>query len=221
MSDFKKTDVNRVRRVPDRGRYDKKTVYEIVDEALICHVGFVQDGRPFVIPTLHARRDDEILLHGATTSRLIKHVQAGHDLCLTVTHLDGIVLARSVFHHSLNYRSAILFGKGYLIEGDEETMVALAQFTERLMPGRWADARQPSRQELKATAVVALPIEMASAKVRSGPPGDDEEDYGLPVWAGVLPIVQTVGPLQADGRLAEAIKVPDYLVTYVEAHKKL
>ena len=220
MSEFRKTEVNRVRRVPDRGHYDKKTVYGIVDEALICHVGFVQDGRPFVIPTLHARRDDEILLHGASTSRLMQHVQAGHEVCLTMTHLDGIVLARSVFHHSLNYRSAILFGKGYLVDGDEETMTALEQFTERLMPGRWADARQPNRKELKATAVVALPIEMASAKVRSGPPGDDEEDYTLPVWAGVLPIVQTVGPLQADGCLAEAINVPDYLVTYVEAHKK-
>ncbi len=220
MSEFRKTEVNRVRRVPDRGHYDKKTVYGIVDEALICHVGFVQDGRPFVIPTLHARRDDEILLHGASTSRLMQHVQAGHEVCLTMTHLDGIVLARSVFHHSLNYRSAILFGKGYLVDGDEETMTALEQFTERLMPGRWADARQPNRKELKATAVVALPIEMASAKVRSGPPGDDEEDYTLPVWAGVLPIVQTVGPLQADGCLAAAINVPDYLVTYVEAHKK-
>ena len=214
MSEYKKTEVNRVRRVPKRGVYDKETIYSIVDDALICHVGFVQEGRPFVIPTMHARRDDEILLHGATTSRLIRHVQAGNEICLTMTHLDGIVLARSVFHHSLNYRSALLFGRGYLVEGDEAKMAALELFTERLMPGRWADARSPNRKELKATAVVAIPIEMASAKVRSGPPGDDEEDYALPVWAGVLPIDRVVGPPEADGRLAEDIAVPDYVVKF-------
>ena len=215
MTEYKPTEVSRVRRVPKRGFYDKETIYRIVDDALICHVGFVQEGRPFVIPTMHARRDDEILLHGATTSRLIRHVQAGHEVCLTMTHLDAIVLARSVFSHSLNYRSAVLFGRGYLVEGDEETMAALEHFTERLMPGRWADARSPNRKELKATAVVAVPIEMASAKVRSGPPGDEEEDYALPVWAGVLPIVQKVGPPEADGRLAEEIALPDYLVKYL------
>ena len=215
MTEYKPTEVSRVRRVPERGQYDKETIYGIVDDALICHVGFVQEGRPFVIPTLHARQGDEILLHGATTSRLIRHVQAGHEVCLTMTHVDGIVLARSVFHHSLNYRSAVLFGRGYLLEGDEATMAALEYFTERLMPGRWVDARSPNRKELKATAVVAVPIEMASAKVRSGPPGDDEEDYTLPVWAGVLPIVQKVGLPEADGRLAEEIAVPDYVVKYM------
>ena len=214
MSEYKKTEINRVRRVPKRGLYDKKTIYGIVDDALICHAGFVQDGRPFVIPTMHARRGDEILLHGATTSRLIRHVQAGNEICVTMTHLDGIVLARSVFSHSLNYRSAVLFGRGYLVEGDEATLEALELFTERLMPGRWADARSPNREELKATAVVAIPIEMASAKVRSGPPADDEEDYALPVWAGVLPIEQVVGPPEADGRLAEDINVPDYVVKF-------
>lgn len=215
MSDYCITDLNRVRRVPDRGQYDKETIYGIVDEALICHVGFVQEGRPFVIPTLHARRDDEILLHGATSSRLIRHVQAGNEVCLTMTHVDGIVLARSVFHHSINYRSAVLFGKGYLIEGDEATMVALKQFTERLMPGRWADARSPNRKELKATAVVAVPIELASAKVRSGEPGEEEADYALPVWAGVLPIAQKVGPPEADSQLHADIAVPDYVVKYM------
>jgi nitroimidazol reductase NimA-like FMN-containing flavoprotein (pyridoxamine 5'-phosphate oxidase superfamily) len=215
VTEYKPTEISRVRRVPERGVYDKETIYGIVDDALICHVGFVQEGQPFVIPTMHARRDDEILLHGATTSRLIRHVQAGHEVCVTMTHLDGIVLARSVFSHSLNYRSAVLFGRGYLVEGDEATMAALEQFTERLMPGRWADARSPNRKELKATAVVAIPIEMASAKVRSGPPGDDEEDYALPVWAGVLPVVQEVGAPEADGRLAEEIALPDYLVKYL------
>ena len=220
MPKFEKTEVNRVRRVPERGQYDKETIYGIVDDALVCHVGFVQKGRPFVIPTLHARQGDEILLHGATTSRLIQHVQAGHEVCLSMTHVDGIVLARSVFHHSINYRSAVLFGRGYLLEGDEATMAALEYFTERLMPGRWADARSPNRKELKATAVVSVPIEMASAKVRSGPPGDDEEDYVLPVWAGVLPVVQKVGLPIADGRLAEDSSVPDYLVKYIAERSK-
>lgn len=215
MSEYDKTTVNRVRRVPERGQYDQETINNIVDDAMICHVGFVQEGRPFVIPTLHARRNNEILLHGATTSRLIQHVQAGHEVCLTMTHVDGIVLARSVFHHSINYRSAVLFGRGYLIEGDEATMNALEQFTERLMPGRWADARQPSLKELKATAVVAVPIDMASAKVRSGPPGDDEEDYALPVWAGVLPTTQIIGLPQADGRLADEIQLPEYVTSYI------
>jgi len=215
MSEYDKTTVNRVRRVPERGQYDQETINNIVDDAMICHVGFVQEGRPFVIPTLHVRRNNEILLHGATTSRLIQHVQAGHEVCLTMTHVDGIVLARSVFHHSINYRSAVLFGRGYLIEGDEATMNALEQFTERLMPGRWADARQPSLKELKATAVVAVPIDMASAKVRSGPPGDDEEDYALPVWAGVLPTTQIIGLPQADGRLADEIQLPEYVTSYI------
>ena len=149
MSEYKKTEVNRVRRVPERGQYDKETIYGIVDDALICHVGFVQEGRPFVIPTLHARQGDEILLHGATTSRLIRHVQAGHEVCLTMTHVDGIVLARSVFHHSINYRSAVLFGRGHLLEGDEATMAALEYFTERLMPGLLLSMDRDSIQYLQ------------------------------------------------------------------------
>jgi nitroimidazol reductase NimA-like FMN-containing flavoprotein (pyridoxamine 5'-phosphate oxidase superfamily) len=214
LTEYEQTEINRVRRVPLRGHYDSETIYDIVDDALICHVGFVHGGRPFVIPTLHARRDNEILLHGATTSRLIRHVQAGHEICITMTHVDGIVLARSVFHHSINYRSVVLFGRGHLVEGDEATMAALEHITDRLMPGRWADARSPNRKELKATAVVAMPIETASAKVRSGPPGDDEEDYALPVWAGVLPIIQHVGLPEADGRSADDIVLPDYVVNY-------
>ena len=215
MSEFERSTINRVRRVPDRGKYDKETIYSIVDDALVCHVAFVQDGRPFVIPTLHARRDDEILLHGATTSRLIRHVAAGNELCLAITHVDGIVLARSVFHHSINYRAAVLFGRGYLVEGDKKSMAALQQFTERLLPGRWSDARQPNQKELKATSVVAIPIESASAKIRTGPPVDDEEDYMLPVWAGILPLVQSFGIPEADGRLADDIIVPEYLARYV------
>ncbi len=220
MSDFERSEINRIRRVPERGKYDKKTIYRIVDDALICHVAFVQDGRPFVIPTLHARRDDEILLHGANTSRLIRHVAAGNELCLAMTHVDGIVLARSVFHHSINYRSAVLFGRGYLVKGDGKNVAALQQFTERLLPGRWMDARQPNKSELKATSVVAIPIESASAKIRSGPPVDDEEDYVLPVWAGILPVIQSYGVPMADDRLADETTFPEYLAQYIADHNQ-
>ena len=211
MSVFEKTDLNRVRRVAKRGIYDKERIYEIVDDALICHVGFVADGRPFVIPTLHARVGDEILLHGATTSRLMRHAGAGHELCITVTHVDGVVLARSVFNHSMNYRSAVLFGRGRAIVEDEAKMAALEAFTNRLMPGRWAAARPPNDKELKATTVVAVTIESASAKARSGPPVDEEEDYVLPHWAGVLPLHLDYGHPVTDEQLPEGIEVPGYV----------
>lgn len=216
MTEFSQTDKNRVRRVPNRGAYDKATIYPIVDAALICHVGLVQDGEPVVIPTLHARRGDEILLHGATTSRLIQVAAAGQPLCLTMTLVDGLVLARSVFHHSVNYRSAVIFGRGRLVP-DAEKLDYLAHFTEKLLPGRWDDVRAPNTAEFKATAVVTVTIESASAKVRTGPPKDDEEDYALPVWAGVLPIHQTFGELVADPQLQEGIAVPEYLQAYLNA----
>ncbi|MCB0061656.1 MAG: pyridoxamine 5'-phosphate oxidase family protein [Caldilineaceae bacterium] len=212
MTEFERTEQNRVRRVPDRGAYDKMTIYPIVDEALICHVGLVEAGQPVVIPTLHARRGDDILLHGATTSRLMQYAASGAPLCITVTHVDGLVLARSVFHHSANYRSAVLFGQGTLIEAEEEKMAALAMFTEKLIPGRWQDARRPNAVELKATSVVAVAIESASAKVRTGPPKDDAEDYALDVWAGVVPMhVQRLAP-EADPLLDAAVALPNYLV---------
>ena len=207
---------NRVRRMPTRGSYSRDEIYPIVDQAMICHVGIVQDGQPFVIPTLHARRGDEILLHGASTSRLMRYVQEGNPVCITVTHTDGIVLARSVFHHSINYRSAVLFGTGYLVTGDEAKNEALKAFTDRIMPGRWDDARLPTAVELKATSVVAVTIESASAKVRVGPPGDDDEDYALPVWAGVVPLAEHAGTPIADPKLTEGIAVPDYITAYVE-----
>lgn len=216
MTEFTPTDKNRVRRMPTRGAYDTATIYPIVDAALICHVGLVQDGEPVVIPTLHARRGDEILLHGATTSRLMQYAAAGHPLCLTMTLVDGLVLARSVFHHSVNYRSAVLFGRGQLVP-DDQKLAYLAHFTEKLLPGRWDDVRAPNAAEFKATAVVAVTIESASAKVRTGPPKDDEEDYALPVWAGVLPIRQAFGELVADPQLRESIAVPGYLQAYMKA----
>jgi nitroimidazol reductase NimA-like FMN-containing flavoprotein (pyridoxamine 5'-phosphate oxidase superfamily) len=212
---FERTRRNRVVRLPERGHYDRESVYGIIDEAMLCHVGFVQDGQPFVIPTLHARLGDRLLLHGATTSRMLKHLQAGNPVCTTMTITDGLVLARSVFHHSINYRSVVLFGQGALIADPDEKMAALAAFTERLMPGRWDDAREPNRKEFKATSVVAIPIDSASAKVRVGPPKDDEEDLGLPVWAGVVPIRQVVGEPQAAPDLRDGVPVPAYITEYV------
>ncbi|MEM7033723.1 MAG: pyridoxamine 5'-phosphate oxidase family protein [Chloroflexota bacterium] len=215
MSTFEKTKRNTVIRAHTRGDYDKDSVYAIVDASLICHVGFVQNDQPFVIPTIHAREDDTILLHGATTSRLIKHVQAGHEVCITVTHLDGLVLARSVMHHSMNYRSAVIFGRGHLVS-DEDTLRCMEVFTEKLIPGRWADCRPPNAKELKATSIVAIPIESASAKIRVGPPIDDEEDYELPYWAGVVPIQQKLTTPINDTRLNGGIEIPDYVGDYIE-----
>jgi nitroimidazol reductase NimA-like FMN-containing flavoprotein (pyridoxamine 5'-phosphate oxidase superfamily) len=211
MSDFEKTANTRIRRMPERGHYDRETVYSIVDEALICHAGFVEAGRPFVIPTIHARMGDTLVLHGAKASRLLKHAQAGNELCITITLLDGLVMARSVFHHSMNYRSAVMFGKGRLIESEDERWKAMRALTEHIMPGRWDDARQPNATELSATTMVAVDIEEASAKIRTGPPGDDEEDYALDVWTGVLPIMAHIGQPIDDPRRTHDIALPDYI----------
>jgi nitroimidazol reductase NimA-like FMN-containing flavoprotein (pyridoxamine 5'-phosphate oxidase superfamily) len=209
---------NRVKRAPERGVYDREAIYEIVDEALYCHVGFVQDGQPFVIPSTHARDGDDLLLHGATSSRLIRHIQAGHEVCIAITFMDGLVLARSIYSHSMNYRSAVLFGKGGIVEGDEETLRGLELLSEHIMPGRWDDSRKPNEKELKATAVVSISIESASAKVRTGPPNDEDEDYELPFWAGVLPIQQRFLDPESDPRLDQNIALPEYIWSY---HRKI
>jgi len=211
MSDFEVTPLNRVKRLPARGHYDRDTIYPIVDAGLICHVGFVIDGRPFVLPTLHARAGDTLLLHGASTSRMLRHMAEGGEVCVTITHVDGLVLAKSVFNHSVNYRSAVLFGRGRLVEDEPGKMAALAAFTEKILPGRWADARLPNPTEMKATLVVAVDIESASAKVRSGPPHDDDEDLDLPVWVGVLPLTQVTGaPIPAG--YGPLVDLPAYLL---------
>lgn len=200
--------------MPKRGHYDRKTIYAIVDEALVCHVAFVSNGAPTVIPTLHARRGDDLLLHGARTSRMLQHVAAGNPVSIAITLLDGIVLARSVFHHSMNYRSVVLHGTGRLVESNEEKVSALEAFADHIARGRWADARQPSSKELRATSVVAIPIEIAAAKIRTGPPLDDEEDYGLPIWAGVLPLAMRAGTAIPDPRLDNGLAVPGYVRKY-------
>ncbi len=219
MSGFERLETNRIRRHPERGVYDRQRIFQIIDEALICHVAFVQEDQPFVIPTLHARHNESVVLHGASSSRLMKHLESGQEVSLAFTLLDGLVLARSVFSHSVNYRSVVLFGRGQRITSDEEKTIALRQFTEHIMPGRWADARPPTALELKATSVVRIPIELASAKIRQGPPVDDETDLDLNVWAGVVPIRQQAEtPLRAPG-LRQSIELPAYIKQYVEERR--
>jgi nitroimidazol reductase NimA-like FMN-containing flavoprotein (pyridoxamine 5'-phosphate oxidase superfamily) len=214
MTPFIKTEKNRVKRIPERGKYDRETIQRILDEALICHVGFAVEGQPYVIPINFARVDDTIVMHGAKASRLLKHIEAGHPVCVDATVIDGLVLARSVFHHSINYRSVVLFGKGSLIQDEQEKLEALKAVTEHLVPGRWQEARLPNSKELKATSVVSIKIEEASAKVRMGPAVDEEEDYALPVWAGVLPLQELpLAPIQ-DERQTPEIALPGYLERY-------
>jgi uncharacterized protein len=205
------TDRTRVRRVPQRGAYERETIESILDETLISHVGFVHDGQPVVIPTLHARLGDRLYLHGSAASRLLRTLQKGVPVCATATLVDGLVLARSAFHHSVNYRSVVVFGTATLVEPGEETVNVLELFTEKLVPGRWADVRPPTRQELKGTKALSLPLDEASAKVRTGPPIDEDEDYDLPVWAGVLPLATEVAEPQPDPRLDPAIETPGYV----------
>lgn len=214
MPDFIIDDLNQIKRKPQRGSYKRETVYGIIDEALYCHVGFIQDGQPVVIPTIHARLDDALILHGAKASRMLKHLAAGNPVCVTVTLLDGLVFARSVFNHSMNYRSVVVFGRGTPIDDEAEKWRAVEALTEHIARGRWADARQPTPKEMDATAVVSLAIERASAKIRSGPPVDDEPDYVLPVWAGVLPLREQTGEPLADPKLAGGIALPAYLQDY-------
>lgn len=214
MPNFPVTARNRVRRMPKRGHYDRTTVHAIIDEALVCHVAFAVDGEPTVIPTLHARRGEELLLHGARTSRLLRHVAEGHPVSVAITLIDGIVLARSIFHHSVNYRSVVLHGTGRLLESDGDKLSALEAVAEHIARGRWADTRPPSRKELKATSVVSIPIDLAAAKIRTGPPMDEDEDYALRFWAGVLPLSLQPGKAIPDPRLGRDIEVPAYLRRY-------
>jgi len=214
MTDFNQTERNRIKRLPKRGQYDRETIYQILDEALICHVGFVDKRQPYVIPINFARLEDSIVMHGAKTSRLLKHIQAGHPICVEATIVDGLVLARSVFHHSVNYRSVVVFGKGSLIEDEQEKLTALQAVTDHLIPGRWQEARLPNRKELNATSVVSIKIDDASAKVRIGPPVDDDEDYVLPVWAGVLPLKELPLTPIHDELQSETVLLPDYISGY-------
>jgi|SRR5262249_25108403 len=208
------TQRTRVIREPDRGVYDHETVYRILDEGFLCHVGFAVDGQPFVIPTSYGRKDSTLYIHGSAASRMLRQMKAAVPVCVTVTLLDGLVLARSVFNHSMNYRSVVILGKATLVDDPEEKLAALRVLAEHIIPGRWDDARQPNDRELKATSVLRVPIEEFSAKVRTGPPIDDEEDYSFPTWAGVIPLEMTVGGALNDPRLNPGRGVPEYVQNY-------
>ena len=209
-----KTDRTKVKRLPDRGRYDRETIYTILEEAFICHVGFVVDGQPYVIPTGFARIGDDLYIHGSSASRMLRNLSQGIEVCVTVTLIDGLVLARSAFHHSINYRSVVILGRAQLVEDAEEKNRALEAFTEHVIPGRWADVRWPTELELKATSVLKLPIEEASAKIRTGDPKDDEEDYAMDIWAGVLPLSVQPGKPINDSKLSLEVEPPKYATQY-------
>lgn len=200
-----------VKRLPKRGNFDRETINAILDEAFICHVGFSVDGQPYVIPTGFARIGDELYIHGSAASRMLRSMADGIDVCVTVTLIDGLVLARSAFHHSMNYRSVVILGRAKMVEDAVEKNRALEAFTEHIIPGRWADVRWPTERELKATTVLRLPITEASAKIRVGDPVDDEDDYSLNVWAGTVPLGLNPGEPIPDSQLGPDIEVPQYL----------
>lgn len=205
---------SKLKRLPKRGSQERELIYSILDEALIAHVGFITNNQPFVIPMAYGRKSDRLYLHGSSISRLIKTLEQGVEVCLTVTLVDGLVVARSLFHHSMNYRSVVLFGKAELVDNERDKMIALEAFTEQIIPGRWQDARIPNVKELKATTVLSLPIEEGSAKIRKGQPLDDEEDYSLPIWAGELPLRVIAGKPIPDPKLDNAIAIPENLKNY-------
>lgn len=214
MSNPSPTPRTRIVREPQRAVYDRHAAYQILDEGFICHVGFVVEAQPYVIPTSYARKDDLLYIHGSAASRMLRHAATGIPVCVTVTLLEGLVLARSIFNHSMNYRSVVVLGTATSIEGREEKLAALHALSEHILPGRWNDSRQPNEQELKATAVLQLPIDEFSAKVRQGPVVDDEEDYSFPTWAGVIPLsMESHSPVD-DSRLLEGITAPDYARKY-------
>jgi nitroimidazol reductase NimA-like FMN-containing flavoprotein (pyridoxamine 5'-phosphate oxidase superfamily) len=212
--DFPQTQRTTLKRLPKRGVYDRELVYRILDEGFICHVSFAVDGQPFVIPTGYARVNDQLFIHGSQMSRMLRTLAQGVDVCVAVTLTDGLVLARSAFHHSVNYRSVVIFGRAAVIEKREAKLAALLAFSEQVIPGRWNDVREPTEQELNATTVLALPLVEVSAKVRTGPPLDDDEDYALNVWAGVLPLKLVAGEPLNDPRLPDGIEPPAYTLKY-------
>ena len=206
MNTYTPTQRTKVRRLSKRAVYEKESVHQILDEGFLCHVGFVQDGQPFVIPTLYARSGETLFMHGSGASRMLKTLAEGVDVCATVTLVDGFVLARSAFHHSMNYRSVTVFGRARLVSDVTEKLEALRVITDHIVPKRWDEVRGPNELEMRQTVVLALPLEDVSAKVRVGPPADDEEDYALPIWAGVVPIQTQLGAPLPDGRVLPAAK---------------
>jgi len=208
------TEKIKIKRLPKRGAYDLETIAKILDDSFVCHIGFVIDDQPFVIPTCYGRKEDKIFFHGSVGSRMLIHIKKGSGICLTVTNVDGIVLARSAFHHSINYRSVVIIGKTEEITDPAEKTNALKVITEHIIPGRWSDVRKPNEKELKQTSVFSMKIDEASAKVRVGGPVDEEDDMNLNVWAGVLPLKIIPGNPVRDSVLKENIYLPDYIKNY-------
>jgi len=214
MNQLPRTPRTTLRRLPKRGSHERETINQILDAGFICHVGFVIEGQPFVIPTGYARIGDRLIIHGSQASRMLRALKTGIDACINVTLIDALVLARSAFHHSMNYRSVVILGRATLIDEREEKLEALFALSEHMIPGRWQEVRKPSEAELQQTTVLSMPIEEASAKIRTGPPLDDEEDYAMEVWAGVLPMKMATAEPLADPRLRETVQIPDYVLTY-------
>ena len=214
MNELPRTKRTTLKRLPQRGSFERQQINEILDEGFICHVGFVVNGEPVVIPTGYARAGEALIIHGSQASRMLRQLEQGIGVCVTVTLIDGLVLARSAFHHSMNYRSVVVFGRARVIEDREEKLAALTALSEHMIPGRWDEVREPNDRELQLTTVLTIPITEASAKVRTGPPVDDEEDYDLPVWAGVIPLQMTAHEPIADPRLDTNIPVPQYASDY-------
>lgn len=219
-STLKPTERTRLRRLPKRGSHEREQIYEILDEGFVCHVGFVVEGRPYVIPTGYARMGDQLLIHGSAASRTLRHLAKGFEACVAVTLLDGLVVARSAFHSSMNYRSVVLFGQPKAIREPEAKQKALDCLVEHLIPGRTNDARGPSEEELQATEILRLPIDEASAKIRTGPPVDDEDDLVLPVWAGVVPLALVPGEPESAPDLSPDIAAPGYVRPYRRPTRK-
>ncbi len=208
------TSRTRLVREAERAVYDREAAYRILDEGFLCHVGFVVDGQPFVIPTSYGRKEDNLYIHGSAASRMLRQMKEAVPVCITVTLLDGLVLARSIFNHSMNYRSVVVLGKATLVDDPAEKIEALRRLSEHIITGRWADSRQPNERELKQTSVLRVPIEEFSAKVRMGPPIDDEDDYSFPTWAGVIPLETKAGTPIPDPRLDASMSVPPYARKY-------
>jgi hypothetical protein len=214
MNDYVQTEKTRLRRAHERGHYDRETVHAILDAGMICHLGYVVDGTPYCTPTIYWRDGDRVYWHGSTASQMLRHQQSGAPVCFTVSHFDGLVLARSGMHHSVNYRSVMLFGTPEPVTDEAEATRHLERFIEGLFPGRWAELREMTAQELKATRMLSMKIDEVSAKVRAGGPVDDEEDYALPIWAGVLPLRTVVGAPEADPRNLDGVEEPAYLASF-------
>jgi len=220
MSDFKPSALTQTRRRADRGRYDRATVYAILDEGILCHVGYALGDQPVVTPTLYWREADRLYWHGSAASRMLETLAGGVKACVTATLIDGLVMARSGFHHSVNYRSVMAFGTAAPLRTATEKLASLEAFVERIAPGRWAEMRAPTKAEIEATTVVSMPIEDVSAKIRTGPPIDDADDHAAPVWAGVIPLALTAGKPIPDPRLDPAISLPECLARFALARGK-